>query len=151
MHTHQNAGSLELMDELPGFFAVLTGDDQLGGAGAVHIQLAIFIDISIGMTSDGDGLFPGGDTGGNPFNHNRSAENRAVQQRADSAVGRQPHFRQVILLDALSVGGNGGALYAHMVFLYRFRSLCRHLVGGLFAIDEPEVVKLGVELDVRLD
>ena len=103
------------------------------------------------MAGNGNGLSPAGDIRFYSVHENGRAENGAIERRADSAVGRQPHFRQVILLDALSVGGNGGALYAHMVFLYRFRSLCRHLVGGLFAIDEPEVVKLGVELDVRLD
>ena len=56
-----------MLDEPPLLTAVWIGYGQLGLGGAVHIQLAVFIDVAVGVAGDGNGFLEhqgGSDKGG---------------------------------------------------------------------------------------
>ena len=131
MH-HSRAG--EVRDLFAFLSAVLVLYHQFGGSLAVDAYLAVAVNVAVSVTGDSDRLRPRRNVRLNTVDEYGRAENRAVERRADRAVGRQPHFRKVILLHALRVGGDRGALYAHVILLYRFRRVRSHLVGGLFAV-----------------
>ena len=134
------------MNRPTGLPAVGGGDHQLRLAGAVHVQLGVFIDIAISMTGDGNGLFPGGDNGVNPLHHHRGAENRAVQQGADGAVGAFPHLLEMIFLHPLGVGGDGGAFHAHPQLFDGLGRIHRYPVVGFIPMRQSQVIVIGFQL-----
>jgi hypothetical protein len=67
------------------------------------------------------------------------------------AVGRAPHLLEIELLHARLVGRDGGALHGDAVLPGRLGRVDRHLVAGLVAMFDAEVVVLQVDVEVRKD
>ena len=139
------------MDELAGLGAVGGGVDELDLAGAGDAHLGVLVDVAVGVAGDGDGLFPAADDGLDALDHDGGAEDRAVEHGADGAVGALPHLLEVVLLDALGVGGDGRALDRDAQALGGLGGVDGDLVVGLIAVLEAEVVVLGLEVDVGAD
>ena len=58
VNTLNDTCSVEIMDQFTGLGAVCCGEYQLCLTGSGYFDLCIFIDITISMTGDGDGLGP---------------------------------------------------------------------------------------------
>ena len=142
----QHTGALEVIDGLAHLGAVRAGEHQLGLAGAGNAELGALVHVAVGMTGNGDGLFPGLDHRLDAVQQDGRTEHGAVQHGADGAVGALPHLVQVILGHALGVGGDGGALDRHAVLLVGQRRVHGHLVAGGVPVGQAQVVIFGVQL-----
>ena len=76
------------------------------------------------------------------------AEDGAVQNAADGAVGALPHLFEVIFAHALHVGGDGRALDGNAQPLGRLGGIDGHLIVRLVAVRKAEVVVLRFEVDI---
>ena len=130
MRTGDNARGCELMDQLAGFLAVFIGKDQLAFSGTVNAHLCGPVQVAVGVAGQGDRLFPGFHVRLDAFYQNGGPEYGSVQGGPDGGVGAFPHFFQVILLNTLQVGGNGGAFYRDAIFFGGLRRVDGHLVLG---------------------
>ena len=92
MDALKDAGTLELMNQLPDLRTVCPSEYQLGFSRTGNLDLRIFIDIAIGMTGDGDGLGPILHIGHDPLDQDGRPEHGSVQDGADSAIGALPHL-----------------------------------------------------------
>ena len=146
VHALDHAGPLELVDELAGLAAVGGGEDELGAAGPGHADLGVLVDVTVGMAGDGDGALPAADDWLDAAHHDGRAEHGAVQHGADGAVGALPHPLEAVFLDALGVGGDGGALHGHAQALGGLGGVDGHLVVREVAVPEAEVKVLGLEV-----
>lgn len=77
------------------------------------------------MASDDDRLLPPWHQAGDIGAHDGFAEHGSVEDVTDGAVWRTIHFLEVELLHARLVGGDGGALDAHVVLLWGTCTRCR--------------------------
>ena len=77
---------------------------------------------------------------------NGSAEDGAIKNGADGAVGALPHLRKPVFLYALTVGGDGGALNGNAVFLGGVRRVEGDLVLRSLSLGKTEVVVLRLEV-----
>jgi len=66
------------------------------------------------VAADSNGLLPAGDAERYVLAQDGLAEDGAVEDVADGAVGRLPHLLEVKLLDTGLIGGDGGALDADL-------------------------------------
>jgi len=83
------------------------------------------------MTADYDGLYPGLYGRLYVFNQYGAAEHGAVKYGPYRPVRAFPHLLKVVFLNPLLIRGNGGALHADPVLLYRFGSVTGYPVVGL--------------------
>ena len=151
VHTHHNAFAAKVVDIGTGDGAVRSGDDQLRLAAGRSAQLGVLINIAVGVTRQGDRLFPGGHRRGDAADRHGSTEHGAVHNGADGAVGAFPHLLEVVFLDPLLIRGDGGALDADAVLLAGLRRFDGHLVVGRIAILQTEVVIFALEIHERED
>ena len=100
------------------------------------------IDVAVGVTGEHDGLLPAGDVGHDAFAQDGRAEDGAVQNAADGAVGALPHLFEVIFAHALHVGGDGRALDGNAQPLGRLGGIDGHSIVRLVAVRKAEVVVL---------
>ena len=116
----QHAGALKAVYRLPvcGTAVVIAGENQLRLAGTGDAVLSRTVHIAVSVAGDCDRLLPGTHNRRNPFDHDRRAENRAVQNGADCAVGAFPHLGKVVFLHALGVGVMVAHLTATPYFLF---------------------------------
>ena len=147
----QDAAALEVVDGGGLLGAVRAGEAQLRFAGAGDAELGGLVDVAVGVAGDGDGLLPVLDGGLDAVDHNGRTEDRAVQRSADGAVGALPHLMELVLLHPLGVGGDGGALDGHAVFLVGLGGVEGHLVAGGVTVGQAEVIILGLEVHERQD
>ena len=99
------------------------------------------------MTGDGDGLFPVLHHGVDAVDEDGGPEHGAVQNGADGAVGAFPHLGQLgIFLHALLVGGDGGALHGHAQAAGGVGGVHGDLVLGLVAVQQAQVIILGLQV-----
>ena len=117
--------------------------------GNAEIRGAILV--AEGMTADDDGLRPAGHEARHVLADDRLAEDHAAQDVADGAVGRLPHLLQMEFFDAGFVRRDGGAFDAHAHALDRFRRIDRHLVVGLVAVLDAEVVIFQLDVEIGQD
>ena len=147
VHGLQNAGAGKVIDRLAAQLrAVVVGEHQLRLSGAGDAVLHRLVHIAVGVAGDGDGLFPAGHHRLHPGDEDGGAEHCAVQRRADGGVGGLPQLLEAVLLLSLVVGGDGGALHAHMEALDGLRRLPGHGVLRLVPVGQRQVVILGVQL-----
>ena len=142
-----HGGAVHLLDH----YGLLFSRDAPEGHGAltrlVGVEVHALVHVAVGVTGDGDGLFPVLYHGLDGVDQDGGAEHGAVQNGTDGAVGALPHLRQLgILLHALLVGGDGGALDRHTVFPGGIGGVHCHLVLGLIAVQQPQVIILGLEI-----
>ena len=103
------------------------------------------------MAGDGDGLFPVLDHRLDAVDHDGGTEHGAVQHGADGTVGALPHLVQLVLVHALGIGGDGGALDRHAILLVGKSSVHGHLVAGGIAVGQAKVIVFGLEVHKRKD
>ena len=150
VHALQDAGAFEFKNGLSLLVSVFIREDQLRLSGTGDLHFHIFIDIAVGVTGDGDGLFPVSHAGLDPLYHNGRAEHGAVQDGADGPVGALPHLLQVIFRHAGGVGRDGGAFDGDAVFLRGFRGFHGHLIVRLIAVGKAQIIIFRVQLDERI-
>jgi hypothetical protein len=105
----------------------------------------------VGVPANHDWLGPARDEPGHVRHDDRLTEDHAAEDVADRAVRGTPHLLQAELRDPRFVGGDGGALDAHTVLLDRVRRIDGHLIAGLIAILDRQVVVLQLHVEVRQD
>ena len=71
-------GALKLMDKLTGFVTLGIGNNKLTFRAVGNLHFGVFVNVTVGVTGNGNGLCPGGDKGGNALYNNGSAENGTV-------------------------------------------------------------------------
>ena len=146
---HQNAAAFKVIDRLTRFLTGFVRENQLGFA-LRDAQLARAVDVAIGVTGDGNGLFPVAHDRTNAIDQNRRTEHRAVQRGANRAVWAFPHAVKLILRHTLLVRRDGRALDAHAVLLDRLCGLQRDLIGRAIALGKTKVKIDRFEIDIRL-
>ena len=124
-------------------------DRQAALAGNHEIRGAILV--AIGVAADHDRLGPAGHQPRHVPGDDRLAEDDAAQDVADGAVGRAPHLLEIELLHARFVGRDGGAFDPDAVALDGLGGVDRHLVGGLVAVLDREVVIFEVDVEIGMD
>ena len=147
VHGLQHAGAVEVVDRLAAQLrAVVVGEHQLRLTGAGDAVLHRLIYVAVGVAGDGDGLFPAGHHRLHTGNEDGGAEHRAVQRRTDGGVGGLPELLEAVLLLPLIVGGDGGALHAHVQALDGLRRLPGHGILRPVPVGQGQVVVLGVQV-----
>ncbi len=145
-----DGGAVDLLDHQRLFLAgliALEGHGADAGLGGIHIHR--FVYITVGMTGDGDGLLPVLDHGLDGGDADGGAEDRAVQNGADGAIGALPHLGELgIFLHALLVGGDGGALDAHAVFFVGVGGIDGHLILRGVAVQQAQVIVFGLQVHI---
>jgi hypothetical protein len=136
-----------LLDHLPVFADELDGQRSLAGI----LEVGGLVLIAEGMAADNDRLCPAGDEAGNVLADDGFAEDHSAEDVADRAVRALPHFLQPELRNARFVGRDGGALDADAVLLDGVGRVDRHLVGGLVAILDRQVVIVEVHIEVGVN
>jgi len=121
-------------------------DFQLSRAGNVHFK--IVVNVAVGVAADRDRFLPGRHAWFDVVHQNRFAENRAVKQGADRAVGAFPGFLQVVFLHPVFVGRNRGALDADAVFLHGAGCVNRDPVVRVVAVLDVEIVVVDVHVQI---
>ena len=101
----QDTGALELVDHHFLVLAVDAVEDELRGAGLIGHDFHVAIDVTVGVTGDGDGLLPELHGRVDGRDGDRRAEHGAVHHRTDGAVRALPHLVQIVLGHALGVRG----------------------------------------------
>ena len=149
MHPHDHAAAREIVDQPAGLPSVLAGDHQLRLGRVLHPDFGVLVDVTIGVTGDGDGLLPSGHAGRDSLDDDRRAEHCAIEHGPDGAVGALPHLFKAVLLYPLGVGGDGGAFDAHAVFLDGVGRVYRHLVVGVVPMPQPQVVVFALQIHKR--
>ena len=111
-----------------------------------------FVHVAVGVAGDGDGGLPVLYNRVDHGQHDGRPEGSAVQVGPDGAVGRLPHLGELgILLHSLLVGGDGGALHRHAVFLRGPGGVDGHLVSCLVPVEQPQVVVLRLQVHEGAD
>ena len=151
VHTLQDAGTLEIHNGPAGLVAFCIGKEKFGPAGSRYPDLGVLVNVTIGMTGDGDGFLPGGDQRMDALHHDGFPEHRAIQDRPDGSVGAGPHFFQVVFFHTGCIGGNGGAFYSHSVFFRSQGRIHRHLVIGVVPVFHAQVIVFGLQIHIGKD
>ena len=131
--------------------AVCVVNLQAGSRWTVNAQLAVFVNVAVSVTSDGDRCFPGAHEWVDAVDEDRCAENGAVEEGADGAVRAFPHFLEVVLFNAGSVWRDCCTLDADAIFFDRFCSVHGHLVVCFVAIFKTEIVVFGFQIHIWQD
>ena len=133
------------------FVAVLVADDEVGAFARLCARFDGVIDVAVGVTGEHYGRLPAGHVGSYALYDYGRAEHGAVEYAPYGAVGALPHLFQLILLHALRVGGDGGALYGNAVLLCGISRVLGNLVVRPVPFGQTQIVVLGFEVYVRLD
>src|SRR6185369_8092875 len=91
------------------------------------------------MTADDDRLIPTLHIARYITADNRLAENRAIQNIADSAVGRLPHLFEVELFHTRFIRCNSGAFYPHTVLLDGIGRFNRDFILSFVAVFDRQI------------
>src|SRR5216684_1013482 len=121
---------------------------ELDRSRAVKLDLGGAILVPETVTGDDDREVPVGNDTRNVLADDGLAENRAVEDIADGAVGAPPHLLEVELLDAPFVGGDGRAFHCHPVLACRVGRVDRDLVVGLVPRLDPEIVVFQLDIEI---
>ena len=152
MDALDDAGAGEVVDQLAVLDAgVRLGVDELCLAGASDLDLAVLVDVTIGVSCEHDGLFPGADIGLNAVHEDRSAEDGSVQMGADRRVRGLVELLELVLLHSRPVRGDGGALDGDAVLLCRLCGIQGHLVIGGIAVHQTQIVVVCLQIHVGKD
>ena len=144
--SRQNTAAFKIIDGFAHLLALCIGNDQLCLSALRGTKLRRLIDIAIGMTRDGDRLFPVFDHGADAVYEDRRAEHCAVENCANRSVRAFPHLMQVIFAHALCVRRDGGALHADTVFFDCFCRIVRHGVACAVTLGQPKIIVFGFQL-----
>ena len=131
--------------------AVVRGERHRERARPVDLEVGGAVLVAERVTADDDRLGPARHQPRHVADDDRLAEDDAAQDVADRAVGRQPHLLEAELLDPGLVGRDRRALDADAVLLDGVGGVDGHLVVGLVAMLDAEVVVLEVDVEVRAD
>ena len=149
MDTLNNTRSIKLLNRLTNLFAVRTGKYELCFTCARHLDLCIFINISIGMTCQCDRLFPVLYTRLDALYLNWCTENSTVQRCTDRTIWRLPHFLQIILCHTSCIRCNRCTFYSNTIL---FGCLCRvdrYLIVCLITVLQSEIIILCLQINKR--
>src|SRR5690554_537920 len=151
VHGHGHAGAGGLIDLVLDDLAIFAGelDGQRALAGEAEIGGAILV--AKGMAAHDDRLGPAGDQARHVLADDRLAEDHAAQNVADGAVGRTPHLLEAELLDALLIGGDGGAFDANAMLLDGMGSINGDLVIGSVPALDREVIIFDRQIEIGMD
>jgi len=153
VHAHQDTSLIFEVKNFHGFGGGSVGggedDFELAGLGGDVIGGAVLVAKSV--TADADWLLPAGHEEGNVLAHDWLAEDDAVEDVTDGAVGRLPHRLQLEFLDTLLVGGDGGALDGDVVLQGGVGGVDGDLIVGLVSVFHAEIVVLEVDVAVGED
>ena len=144
--------AVHLLDQDRLLLAALALEGHGALAGLLGAEVHALVHVAVGVTGDGDGLLPVLHHGLDGVDADGGPEHGAVQDGADGAVGAFPHLCQLgVLLHALLVGGDGGALDGHAVLLGGVGGVHRHLVLRLVAVEQTQVVVLRLQVHIGQD
>ena len=144
-----HAGAAEGKNRLPDFLPVLSGKDQFRLSGSRNPDLRVLIHIPIGVTGDGNGLFPGSHGRMYAPHQNGRPEYGSVQDRPDRSVGTLPHLLQTVFLHPLGIGRDGCAFDRHAVLQRRFGAFHRYPVLCLIPMLQPQIIILRLQIHIR--
>ncbi len=98
-----------------GFRTVMGSKDQFSFSSLCEHVVLRSVLITIGVSSDDDGLCPSGDESGNVADDDGLAEDCSVKDVSNRTVGRLPHLLKVELLDSALVRCDCRTFYTNFV------------------------------------
>ena len=123
------------------------GEGQNGFAGLFGVHIDCLIYIAIGVTGDGDGLFPVLDRRLDGVYDDRGTEHGAADDGTDGSVGALPHLGELGIFDhSLLVGGYSRTLDRNAKPLGGVCRINGDLVLGLVPVEQAKVVVFGLEI-----
>jgi hypothetical protein len=153
MHRHRHASAVGEAVDLQRLHRTavgrLVGHGDLARARDLHFGGAV--DVAIGVTPDNDRLRPVRHQARHVLANDRFAENRAVQNVAQRAVRAAIHALEAEFGDPRLIRRDRGTLYADTVLGDRIGRIDRHLVIGLIAIFDAEVIVFQIDVQIRKD
>ena len=125
------------MDELSnGLRAVSRSVDHLDLAGLGGDSILGTVLITIGVSSDNDGLGPARNESRDVLNDDRFTENGTIENVSNSSIGRLPHLLQSKLLNTALIRGDSGALHTDLGALHSLSAVnCNLIVGFVTVLD----------------
>ena len=134
--------ALEMVNLVTLFTPVISTEHHLESARLINCEVSGLVLISKGMSADNDGLLPARNQSWDVLDDDRLAEDGAVKDVTDGAIGTLPHFLEFELFDACFIRSDGGALDANFALLDCFGSFKRNFVFS-------EIPVLNAEIEVE--
>lgn len=103
------------------------------------------------VAGDDNGLVPVTDNARNIFANDRLAENCAVKDVADGAIGAAPHLFEPEFFDARFIGSDGCALDGDAELFGGVGRIDGDLIVGLVAFFDGEIVVFEIDIEVGKD
>ena len=152
VHRQRDARPLRLVDFLlDGRAAVGRHEGELERALARIAEFAGAVLVAEGMAGDDHRLVPVRNQARHVAADDRFAEDGAVENVADGAVGAAQHFGRTEFLDSAFVVGDRRALDRNAMLPGGIGRIDRDLVAGRVAVLDAEVVVLEVDVQVGVD
>ena len=142
MHTLDHAWTGKVVNGLSHFRSVFRGENKLRFPRRGHLDLHIFIHVTISMSCQSDRLFPVLDTRFNTFYHNRCTENSSVKSSPDGAVRALPHFFQIVFCHTCSIWCNGCTFYGNTIFFCCFCRVNGYLIVCFVTMLQSQIIVL---------
>jgi hypothetical protein len=151
VHAQEAAGSLEVVGGglESGVLRAIIRDklhDELSWS--VNNSISGHVLISVGVTTDDDGLGPAGDKARYVSADNGLTEYGTVKDVTDSSVGGLPHLLKVELLDTVLIGGNGSTLDTNLVLFDGVGRLNCNLIFSGITVFNGEIVVLQININI---
>jgi len=124
------------------------GEDQLDFAGCLEVDVGRALLVAECVARHDDGVGPARHEARDVFADDGLSEDDSAQDVADGAVGRLPHLLELEFLHTLLIGGDGGALDAHVVLLDCVCAVHGHLVVSAVSVLHAQVILLQVHVQV---
>ncbi len=140
----QHSRAFKFIYGLSEALTVFSCEEKLSFTRSGHSIFGGLINVPVSVPCNCNRLLPGLYVWLYAVCNNRSAENRTVQNGTNGSVGAFPHFLELVLFDALGVGGDGCALYAYAMPFYGFRGLNRDTVVCFIPLAKTEIIVLRV-------
>ena len=117
-------------------------------SGLWNIQLKIIVNVTVGMASDGDRFFPGGNAGFDVIHENGFSENGSIQHGTDCSVGAFPGFFQMVFFYAVFIGRDGRAFNSNSVFHNGAGCINGDLIIRIIPVFDVKIVIIDVHVQV---
>jgi len=147
---YASAGSLDdfVLDRSP---AIGRREAELERARGGELKVGGAVLVAEAMTRDHHGLIPMSDQPRHIAANNGLAEDGAIENVADGAVGALPHLLESKFLNAAFIRRDGGALDGDAVLLRGVGGIDGDLVAGFVALLDGKVKVLEVDIEVGED
>jgi hypothetical protein len=102
--------------------SILRSEDKLQLPRFIDLHVLALVLVSIGVSTNHDGVSPSGDEAGDVLTDDGLTEYGTIQYCSDRTIGGWPHLLQLELNDSSLISCDCSTLNTHLMLLY---SICR--------------------------